>query len=381
MSGVLGCAEQYRAEIRWSGTAGPQAAQVFTVPALNLITSITWNRVLNDTAEAKVVIAKQGMGADCCGQLGSVREWAHELWIWRNDPFRGEQCVWQGPVVTIAETRTTITITANDVTAWLALCANYVNINYKGYDATDIAARIIQRNLTASLSTPKDYPAMLPYIVRENCGSKPTYKKGTWIAYVLDIVEDLADYGFQYTTVGRNLYLRDIKTEAARTQARLTGADLIGDITVTRNGLGARTNGFATNQQANQDTGVYEGKAYVASTPGTPYGRLDGIANLSDEDATTAQLKAAALAVKGSRYPAPVVLDAGQNAQIAPTAPVTIEQLVCGETFDVAMDDFCMPVQQTFRLTEVAAEWTDGTEKVTASFSSLSITGDDEGVA
>ncbi|MFJ8934020.1 hypothetical protein ACIRLA_46395 [Streptomyces sp. NPDC102364] len=369
MTAVLGCADQYSARIMWRGGNG-----VFMVPQLDQITAITWNRKLNDTSTAEITIALNGASADCCTQLGQVTEWCHELWI-----YRDEECVWQGPIVTPTYGRDSVTFTANDVTAWLSLLANYVDINYKGYDATYIAERIIMRNLVASLSTPKDYPVMLDYIVREDCGSKPTYRKGKWIEYVLEIIKDLTDYGFQFTAVGRSLYLRDIKTQAARTQGRLTGEDLLGDgVTVTRNGLGARTNGFATNQQANTDTGIYSGKAYVASTLNTPYGRLDGIATLSDQDATTAQLRAAALAVKGSRYPAPTVIDVSQNAQLSPTAPIDFAALVPGETFDIALADFCTPVQQQFRLTDVTGAWDGGAEKLGVSLSSLSITGDEE---
>jgi hypothetical protein len=367
MTAVLGCADQYSARIMWRGGAG-----VFMVPQLDQITAITWNRKLNDTSTAEITIALAGASAECCTQLGQVTEWCHELWI-----YRDSECVWQGPIVTPTYARDSVTFTANDVTAWLSLLANYVNINYKGYDATYVAWNIISRNLKASLSTPADYPVMLDYIVREDCGSKPTYKKGTWIEYVLDIVKDLTDYGFEFTTVGRSLYLRDIKTQAARTQGRLTSEDLLGDgVTVTRNGLGARTNGFATNQQANQDTGVYEGQAYVDATLNTPYGRLDGIATLSEEDATTAQLRAAAASVKGGRYPAPTVLDVSQGAQLSPTAPIDFNTLVPGETFDVALTDFCTPVQQQFRLTDVEGSWDGGAEKLGVSMSSLSIGAD-----
>lgn len=364
---VLGCASQYSARIMWRGGNG-----VFMAPELDQITSLKWTRALNDTSTAEITISRQGASAECCKQLGMVTEWCHELWIYRDD-----ECVWQGPIVQPSYTRTTVTLLAHDVTAWLSLLANYVNISYSGQDATYVAYDIIRRNLNASLSTPHDYPVMLNYIRRENCGSKPTYKKGTWIEYVYLILLDLVDYGFQFTTVGRSLYLRDIKTSSATPQGRLTSADLIGSPIVTRNGLGARTNGFATNQQTDEDSGIYTGSVYVAPTLNTPYGRLDGIATLSDQDATTAQLKAAALAVKGSRYPAPTVIDVSQNAQLAPTAPIAFATLVPGETFDVALDDFCTPVQQGFRLTDVEATWENGSEKIAINLSSLSVTGDD----
>jgi hypothetical protein len=365
---VLGCTDSYSVKIMWRANA-----TVFMVPQLDQITSIKWERVLNDTSTAEIEISVQGAGAECCGQLGQITEWCHELWIYRDG-----QCVWQGPVVTVVAGRDTVTVTAHDVTAWLARLANYQTLTYGNWGPTSIVWDIITRNLRSALSVPADYPNMIDYMVVEGTDVRMNYRKGKWIEYVLTIMDDLTQYGFQYTTVGRSLYLRDIKSATDLTQARLTSADLLGDVKVTRNGLGARTHGFATTQQQNQETGQWEGKAYLAVLLGTPYGRLDGIANFTDEDATTAQLRAAALSVRGNRYPAPVSIDVTNNAQLSPTAPVTVDMLVPGETFDVALDDFCLPVQQSFRLTEVGGEWTTGGEKLTASFSSLSITADDE---
>lgn len=368
MSGQLGCPDTYQAVIHWRG-----GGQVFTVPALQSITALSWGRKLSGVSEASVTIARPELSPECCEQLGQVEPWCHELSIYRDGDL-----VWQGPIVTV-EYGETIVVTANDVVAWLERLVNYKYLNYSGWDATRVAEDIIRWNMSSSaLSVPKDYAHMLDYIVREDCGSKPNFKRGQQIAYVLDLIQDLNDYGFQYTTVGRALYLRDIKTTTAAAQARLTEHDFAGPLSVTRDGTGAVTHAFATNQKQAEETGLFVGSVYVSPTLGTPYGRLDTMVALSDDNATTAQLRNATATAKGGRYPAPLTIDVPSGSTLVPTAPVTVEQLVCGERLDIVLANYCRPVEQGFRLTEVKGGWSGTGETIQITCTPLTINADPE---
>jgi hypothetical protein len=329
---VLGCASAYRAEVHWRG-----GGRVFHAHDSTLVTAVSWERVLSGTSAASVTLAKNSTDQACCDRLGQIEPWCHELTVYRDD-----QLVWQGPITKVTWRRASVQIDALDVTAWLARLVNRFNLAYTAgaLDATAISVDVISRSLNdATMSVPVDYPAMLAYLHRQDCGSKPGFNKGPWIAYVLDIVTELAKFGFDWTTVGRSLYLRDRLTSTATAQAGLGGDDVLGDIDVVRAGESAATACFATTQTDDLQQGT--GRTVWSGTTGTPYGRLDTLVHLQDPTTSDADLRQAGLMALGGRYPAPLTVSVPDNSQLSPTAPVTVAQLVCGERIDVALSDFC----------------------------------------
>lgn len=368
MSGELGCAETYTAIVHWRGGAQP-----FRSGQINGITGVTWERVLSATADASVTIAKPSMGADCCQLLGAAEPWCHELSIYRDTAL-----VWQGPITQIDETESTVVVSAQDVTAWLAALVNRFPVAATGaIDATQIALNYITSNLNDAVwSVPHDYPKMLAYIVRQDSGSRPTFASRNIVDYVLNIINDLAtNYGFDYTTIGRVMFLRDRLTDSAQPQATLTERDFTASPTVTRAGLSAATVGIATTQPENSTDFSQTVNTYWTGTTGTPYGRLDRLARMQAQDATTAELRAAALSMLGGRYPAPLAISSPANSGLNPLAPVTVEQLVPGERIDINIQDYCRPVSQGMRLTGVTGTWGTAGETIAISASPLTVAG------
>lgn len=71
--------------------------------------SISWERVLDDVSEARVVIPDELGGVQCVARLGGLEPWAYGILIERND-----QEVWRGPVRNVQRQGNTIVISAAD---------------------------------------------------------------------------------------------------------------------------------------------------------------------------------------------------------------------------------------------------------------------------
>ncbi|WP_434593235.1 hypothetical protein [Streptomyces sp. A5-4] len=365
---VLGCAQEYRAVIHWRGGSLP-----FNSPTVSALTSVTWNRTVNDTSEAVITIAKGMAGADCCEQLGQVEPFAHELSI-----YRDSELVWQGPVLRVTESRTRFTIEARDVTEWLARIVNTNLLRYLSTNPADprhvgpiqeIAETIIRLNLEGGLyASSPDWPRMLNYIVRDDDSVDARFEKdGTadneiWIVPILQILNDeLVPRGLEYTTVGRGLILGRPQTTADPAQARLTLDSFAGDVELVRDGTNAASLVWVTNQDDHDITGSQYGVSGVVSGY---YGRLDHLIRTQAEGLSAYDLWQIARASYAGRNPVPTSLRIPEGAGLATTAPVSIRQLVPGVRIDVAATGMCMGLSQPYRLSDVDVEWRASGERV-----------------
>lgn len=245
----LGCAETYSAVIHWRGGSRVYIPQNVLDASLD---AVSWERRLSETAPGKIVISKASMSDECCGLLGEIHPWCHELSVYRDG-----ELVWQGPVTRVTEDMTKVTVEALDVTAWLSRVGNTYLLNYKtATDIVTIAKAFITSNLNdPNLSTPvKDWPGILPYLATTVSPVKiKLVRRAVWSDSVLNIVKNLAQKGFEWTTVGRRMVLRPPAGTTTRARARLTPDDLPGGIQVSRDGLDTATRVFATSQDSNSD--------------------------------------------------------------------------------------------------------------------------------
>lgn len=245
--GILGCAGEYQAAVFHRG-----GQRVF-IPASRLgvtVTGVEWERRLNETATARVIVAKRTLDPACCADLGRVEPWCHELAV-----YRDQALVWQGPILRTTEEDAQITIDALDVSAWPARLVNTQPTYFRLQDPARIAHTVLARNLNeASLATPAiDWPNMLPYVARYAVPSSRRTSvlrfQSIWADYVLTIINSMADKGFEWTTLGRRLVMRPPKREDKdRARARLTPEHLPGGISVIKDGEDAATRVFATSQ-------------------------------------------------------------------------------------------------------------------------------------
>lgn len=365
----LGCAQEYRAIIHWRGGGRP-----YTSPAVDSLTQVRWSRTINDVSQAEISIAKSAAGTECCGQLGKIEPWIHELSIYRDSDL-----VWQGPVLRLRETTPTLTVEAWDMLAWLRRVVNTFWLRFVDIEPDDrgrkrgpvqeIAETIIRTNLVdSSLSVPPDWCNVTPYIVRQDAETTTKFEKdgenndAVWAEYVLNVLdEELTPRGLEYTTVGRSMVLRGPADAEDAPQVRLFPEDILGDVEVVRDGTEAATFAFATTQETRDISG---GLTVGTGEVGTPYGRLDWLVRSTAENVDEDDLRQMARQVLGGRYPAPTTITIPDGAQLAPTAPVTIHQLVAGERIDFVAQGFCMEVEEGFRLADLEVTWGASGEQV-----------------
>jgi hypothetical protein len=377
MAGVLGCPQQYSAVIHWRGGSRP-----FTSPGVDALTGVAWNRTVNDTAEAFITIAK-GKAPDCCGQLGDVEPYIHELSIYRDGAL-----VWQGPVVRTVESRDTMRVEARDVTEYLARTINTEVLRYVSTNTAlpkhagpvqQIARSIITLNLNnAGFSTPPDWCNVLPFIAEHDTTVLTKFEKdGTsnasiWLVPVLKIMDDeLVPRGLEYTTVGRRLVLGRPQLAGDRAQATLTLDHIAGDVEVIKDGPSGAALMWATNQVRDDISDAAFG---VSGFTNTAYGRLDSLVLSQAENMDGYDLLQLAQASIVGRFPVPIGLSIPNGSHLTADAPVTIDQLVAGARLNVITTGMCSSVAVAYRLTDVDVEWGDSGEQVAVSLVPL---GDD----
>lgn len=426
MPKTLGCAQEYRAAIHWRG-----GGRVYGTVLVDELTEVEWGRTASEVSEAKVKLARAEMSPECCQMfggralpdgrvLGGVEPWIHELTL-----YRDAELVWQGPVVKTTETREGITVEAQDVVGWLEKVVNTWRLSFRDKEEPDkyrvrgpvtvIAHRVLKLNLGLSKLSPKageeprsladgrrpglvgrvrellrvvarggrreakrpvggDWAGILDYVVRQDTKESIRFERdgsknrAIWVQTVAEILRELTKRGLLFTTVGRSLLLRGKPNSKSYALARLTLADFIGDVEVIRDGTGAATAAWATSQDQQDPS---KGRTEIVGEWGTEYGRLDTMVEVTDANAD--ELKQAAKKALEGRYPVPTVISVPDNAQLAPTAPVSIDQLVCGVRLDVVSSGWCSQVQQGFMLSDVSVSWSGGAgEKVGISLVPLS---------
>ncbi|MFJ4960271.1 hypothetical protein [Streptomyces sp. NPDC088739] len=291
--GVLGCASQYQAAIFQRG------GQRLFISAARIgvsLTAVEWERRLADTSVAQIVIAKRQLAPACCQDLGEITPWCHELAV-----YRDQALVWQGPILRAREEEAQITVDAVDVTGWLSRLVNTKSTLYLPQQPQRIAADIVRRNLLdASLATPgPDWPNLLPYLdvppARPGIPVSVLRLASIWTDYVLTIVDNMADKGMEWTTVGRRLVMRQPVGATGRARARLVPEHLPGGVSVVRDGEDAATRVFATSQ-TDSEPGITVSVA--APRASATCGRLDLLVRenprveVENEDQKTARVEA-----------------------------------------------------------------------------------------
>ncbi|MFB7845530.1 hypothetical protein ACFC34_00640 [Streptomyces sp. NPDC056053] len=361
----VGCATAYTARIHWRG-----GALELPVAAMDDITEISWGRTADDVSEATVTLARCGP----CHEIEDIHPWVHELTIYRDG-----ELVWQGPVRRVRVRRNEVIIEALDVVAWLDRLNNTFRVDYSTTTPDSMGRRkgtivYIARNHIrlaleeSALSVPPDYPAIMDYIVADESGL-PTIKvekdgssnTTIWTEYLGTMLREWNDRGLHFTTVGRSLVLRGWPTENTPAQARISLGDLVGEVEVVRDGEPAATYAFATTQQGED---ISKGLTVGTGRTGTPYGRLDTIVRIQEDDPTEADLRSAARDALAGRYPAPMVIQIPQSAQLAPQAPLLMAQLVPGERVDIYDDEHCFALEQGFALSDMEVTWDGSRERV-----------------
>lgn len=375
LSPLLGCASQYRVEVyllqRVDDNDDPlPEAQMRFIGVLEGITQIVWTRRLRNFSEAEISLDFNQASPECCRMFdilaNSVR--VAQLRIWRDDVQ-----VWEGEVMqTIETTGTTVkTVNARDMVQRLDDTVNHFTLNYVDTSVTEIAYDIIERNLTDPLYLdPLDDTLILDQIVVETVTDPDdviSYRPGAKIATVGELLRTLGQsYGLDFTTINRSIRLQRRRTTQDQTYARLNTQHLIGEADARSNGNEAATRGWATTQleDATQPkTGEVDpnwpGITENFGVTGSRYGRIDILNRVQDNNADAGDVLSSAKRAVWGRNPPPSEILLPTTAQLSPSAPLTMPELVPGMRIDFfAEDGLCRPIRQGMRLLGVEVTWT-----------------------
>lgn len=394
-SPILGCASNYRVEVflleRTDNAGVPlAAARMRYIGVLEGITQIVWGRRLRDFSEAEITLDFTAFDSECCRMFNilanSVR--VAQIRIWRDNTQ-----VWEGEVMQASEVTgsTAKTIVARDMVQRLDDTVNYFDLEYLETPVTEIAYDIIERNLTDPVYVnPLDDTLILSQIVVETVTDPDdviSYRPGAKIATVGELLRILGQsYGLDFTTINRSIRLQRRRTTQDQTYARLNTQHLVGEAEARSNGLAAATRGWATTQKEDDteprgtDTNEYwPGITQNFGTTGTRYGRIDVLNRVQDNNADASDVLSSAKRAAWGRNPPPSEILLPTSAQLSPSAPLTMPELVPGMRIDFfAEEGLCRPIRQGMRLLAVEVTWTpsgantDDGEEVAVELSTLS---------
>lgn len=296
------------------------------VTASGVLTSVQYNRVLDDNSTARITIGVSG--ADCCTELGNLRTWAQTLNIYRGDAF-----MWSGPITNVDYGFDEVTVDATDIIGLLDRRVPHQNFTFTGTDIADIAAALIEDGLA-----PDDPGHTVTVIGPSGVTGGRAYSQN--IGQTADHLRDLADTGIDFTAVGNNIVI--LPDDHCDVVGRLADEDLPEGLTVTEDGAALATRWVVAGSESSAAVGTAGGAdAY--------YGLLE---RYTEQTSITDQASADAAAAAKLRASssAPVFIDT-QSVTLSPTANVNVADLVPGWCLDITSDSTCRTITQRLKIT------------------------------
>ncbi|GAA3172866.1 hypothetical protein [Nonomuraea salmonea] len=299
---------------------------------------VEWSRTLDDTSSASVVVPYGD--PECCRVLSQARTWCQDLGL-----FRDSQLVWQGPVVEIAHDQGQTQLDARDVSQWLFRRVPRTLLDFTGPDAADLS-RIAEALVREGYS--QDDPNVLAYLHVDDSGILAQKRYAPESGYILDHLREIARTGVDWTVIGHRLIITGEKPIARLHQ--LTDDDFLAGLRVREAGLSAVTSAIVLGQGVRAEAGGI----------GT-CGLLEYLAN-EDHILDQESAQAAAEALVDGGDPSPLILEVPDGSQLAPDAPVGIQELIPGVAVPIASVRTCRRVAAELRLTAVRVSWSEGSE-------------------
>lgn len=343
---MLGCAEEYAVAVM-DRTGRSQQGELANAAALS------WSRLLDDTSEAVVEVPYQG--PDCCELLGAAAPWCNEIALYRDGLL-----VWQGPIETIDYGRETTTISAKDVTAWLAhrVIKRLIDYSAAGAGPADLAV-IAEALVRHGLG--QDDPGVEQYLLTRLSGVTGERRYEPNASTVYDELAELARTGVDFTALGRRIILAG-ELPLARL-AQLQDEHFAGELRVIKDGRQAAT------------AATVVGKGVTGEAGGVgPCGLLETLANEQEIlDQASARAEAEAIVQAGT---SPVRLVVPDGSALVPEAPVGINELIPGVVVPVASTETCFELTAELRLQRLQVSFeADAGERVAVSLVPVGVEG------
>lgn len=297
-----------------------------TVSATGILTAVQYNRVLNDSSTANVTLGVSG--PDCCAEMGAIRSWRHQLNIYRGDDF-----VWSGFITNVDWSVSFTKVTAVDIIGLMDRRVPHQAFDFTGTDLTEIARQLVEDALAPDdpgHTVQVTGPAMV-------LGGR-AYERN--VGQTADHLRDLSDTGIDFTALGTKVVI--MPDDFAEVVGRLSDEDLPEGVTVSEDGASLATRQIVAGSQQGTAVGT-------AGGVNPYYGLLE---QYTEQTTITDQASAdiAAAAKLKSSLGVPVFIDT-QNVTLAPTAPVSVAQLVPGWCVDISTDATCRTITQRLKIT------------------------------
>lgn len=345
---TLGCGV-WRAFIQQVGGTGQ-----FELNYNNLTTGIR----LSDSSQATITLTSANLNTYCCDILADIYPFQYELILYRNS----EQA-FIGPIVNATFTRTTITLTAQDMFYWLE---KRVLDQDLGAIYTDLSNLF---KLLFNMGMAQDPIPNLQLITQDTGkkGSRDT--AGGEFVRIADSMRELAKTGLEFTTIGYVIYTWGVGESPFPDLPPLISDDFSEELTLQLAGAEYGNDIIVTGNSAS-DTGYpYFGRAtnWESSLSYPLITQTFSESNISNKAILTDSARS-----RLERFRANPVLPTGA---FSPHAHLTYSQLVPGIECNLALEVGCRVLIDRFKLegVDVTVSTEDSTEAITPRFVPIGI--------
>lgn len=323
----------------------------------DFISSLTYDRRLDDISEAEVVIT---LGGDpesfCCACLAQVEPWCHELWIQRN----GVE-TWAGPIIEITYGYGTVTIRAQDRLAWATVRIAEGDIDYTASTA-DLA--VIGEDILQVAFSEDSVTCELDAMYVANTGEVQNAYFPGFEKPAFEQLQELGERGLDFTTIAGTISLTGDLSASGRALALLTDELVLGEVEVKKSGL---TQGNRWYVNFDGDLGL---PAVSAPVSEYCYGAIER-QRTGDDILNQTQATAVANAYALAAGIAPRTIEIPSGSRLSPDTPWLFNDMICGVRVDVSITKLCVSLVSSFRLSGVEVVYSAGEEEVLITLSPL----------
>lgn len=316
------------------------------VAPLQNVSSVQWDRVLNDVSYANVTVST-GQHADCCSVLGQIGTWGHELVVFR-DGLR----VWEGPITNIRWSRGSVSLQAQDVLAYSKRRSTAAVSELTPVYVVDQGALAVSRTFNLGAD-----PNVLAHMQVFGSGTGPqiTREVGAYSTYQYDELTEMSKAGLMWTVVGRSVLLWPNTYVIGQTANLIPAEHMSGEVELEEDGMELSTTSIFTND---------DGGAGSSSTALDPfYGRVEMLERSDAVD--NPSLAAEAETHHAQHYPAPLSVNVPQGSVLSCDSPFPTESLVAGVLVPLRVGSgLCKQVTATQQLQNVSVTQDNGGEQV-----------------
>jgi hypothetical protein len=334
------------------------------------MTSLRWQRKLNEPSEAAVTFALNGTDGDCCGLAGTVNPWEHELAIYRD----GTE-VWCGPITggEIDNDTLTATFEARDLSTWFDrrwVEVYDTDVDFDEADITEVLDWLIGHGyykdpwemewiISGRLNIPvtRTYTAFTPPVERWG-GNYPK---------IADEIRDLLNARVDYTVIRRVMLAGDLSNNGTPV-ARFTDKSWIKPPKTIILGLGMATEvgvgggnggyyGWSDDQMWIERPNDDERARYGLLQRFVPSPEFDDVDTYTLPNPVTQRAAELRELLKQ-----PYVYVSG--GQLSPTAPITFDQLIPGRHYRIDLNQTCRQITTDYVLTSFDVDFAEGEEHI-----------------